>query len=140
SARLLRASGRVVLGIKIQNDFLAAQIFQTNYVSFAVSHRKLRGLGTFFEFCCHCLSPLFPDLELEFYRTLLKIKTAKDLLMTAKGKNYWLVKQEPEDYSWNDLVREGSTAWTGVRNFQARNNLREMKPDDPVLFYHSGKE
>jgi len=60
--------------------------------------------------------------------------------MTAKGKNYWLVKQEPEDYSWNDLVRDGKTAWTGVRNFQARNNLREMKPDDPVLFYHSGKE
>ena len=60
--------------------------------------------------------------------------------MTAKGKNYWLVKQEPEDYSWNDLVRDGKTAWTGVRNFQARNNLREMKPDDAVLFYHSGKE
>ena len=60
--------------------------------------------------------------------------------MTAKGKNYWLVKQEPEDYSWNDLVRDGKTAWTGVRNFQARNNLSEMKPDDAVLFYHSGKE
>ena len=60
--------------------------------------------------------------------------------MTAKGKNYWLVKQEPEDYSWNDLVRDGKTAWTGVRNFQARNNLRKMKPDDAVLFYHSGKE
>jgi len=60
--------------------------------------------------------------------------------MTAKGKNHWLVKQEPEDYSWNDLVRDGKTAWTGVRNFQARNNLREMKPGDAVLFYHSGKE
>ena len=56
------------------------------------------------------------------------------------AKNYWLVKQEPEDYSWNDLVRDGKTAWTGVRNFQARNNLRQMKVGDAVLFYHSGKE
>lgn len=60
--------------------------------------------------------------------------------MTAKGKNYWLVKQEPEAYSWNDLVRDGKTQWTGVRNFQARNNLRQMKVGDMVLFYHSGKE
>ncbi|MCU0770565.1 MAG: EVE domain-containing protein [Verrucomicrobia bacterium] len=52
--------------------------------------------------------------------------------------NCWLVKQEPGDYAWSDLVREGRTAWTGVRNFQARNNLREMKPGDEVLFYHSG--
>jgi predicted RNA-binding protein with PUA-like domain len=50
---------------------------------------------------------------------------------------YWMVKQEPEDYSWTDLVREGRTAWTGVRNFQARNSLREMRPGDLVLFYHS---
>jgi predicted RNA-binding protein with PUA-like domain len=50
------------------------------------------------------------------------------------------VKQEPEDYSWNDLLRDGSTKWTGVRNFQARNNLRQMKVGDSVLFYHSGKE
>ena len=52
--------------------------------------------------------------------------------------NYWLVKQEPEDYSWNDFVRDKGTAWTGVRNFQARNNLRAMKKSDEVLFYHSG--
>ncbi|HEY3102932.1 MAG TPA: EVE domain-containing protein [Pyrinomonadaceae bacterium] len=61
-------------------------------------------------------------------------------MTTAKGKRYWLVKQEPEDYSWDDLVRDGKTAWTGVRNFQARNNLRDMKAGDAVLFYHSGKE
>jgi predicted RNA-binding protein with PUA-like domain len=61
-------------------------------------------------------------------------------MTTAKGKSYWLVKQEPEDYSWDDLVRDGLTAWTGVRNFQARNNLRDMKAGDTVLFYHSGKE
>src|SRR5438105_2437031 len=51
--------------------------------------------------------------------------------------NYWLVKSEPEAYSWSDLVKDGRTAWTGVRNFQARNNLRAMKPGDFVLFYHS---
>jgi len=55
-------------------------------------------------------------------------------------ENSWLVKQEPEDYSWDDLVRDKKTAWTGVRNFQARNNLRDMKTGDAVLFYHSGKE
>ena len=57
-------------------------------------------------------------------------------------KQYWLVKSEPESYSWNDLLKEGQTAWTGVRNFQARNNLRAMRKDDLVFYYHSvtGKE
>ena len=55
----------------------------------------------------------------------------------ATGMQYWLVKQEPEAYSWATLVRDGRTAWTGVRNFQARNNLRAMKRGDFVLFYHS---
>src|SRR6266851_5378281 len=50
----------------------------------------------------------------------------------------WMVKQEPEIYSWDDLVRDGRTDWTGVRNFQARNNLRQMKVGDRVLFYYSG--
>ncbi len=50
----------------------------------------------------------------------------------------WLAKSEPETYSWDDFVREGRTDWTGVRNFQARNNLRQMKAGDRVLFYHSG--
>jgi predicted RNA-binding protein with PUA-like domain len=54
--------------------------------------------------------------------------------------NYWLVKQEPEDYSWSDFLSDGKTAWTGVRNFQARNNLRAMKTGDFVFFYHSGEE
>jgi predicted RNA-binding protein with PUA-like domain len=58
---------------------------------------------------------------------------------TAK-KAHWMVKQEPETYSWDDFVRDGSTDWTGVRNYQARNNLREMKTGDQVLFYHSGKD
>ncbi len=55
-------------------------------------------------------------------------------------KNYWLVKQEPDSYSWSDFVGEGKTAWTGVRNYTARNNLRKMQKDDEVLFYHSGKD
>jgi len=54
--------------------------------------------------------------------------------------NYWLVKQEPESYSFDDLLRDGKTDWTGVRNYQARNNLRAMRAGDKVLFYHSGAE
>ncbi|PYK41262.1 MAG: EVE domain-containing protein [Verrucomicrobia bacterium] len=55
-------------------------------------------------------------------------------------KNFWLVKQEPSSYSWPDFVAEGETAWTGVRNYTARNNLRKMKKGDEVLFYHTGEE
>jgi predicted RNA-binding protein with PUA-like domain len=51
----------------------------------------------------------------------------------------WLVKSEPETYSWDDLVREGRTDWTGVRNYAARIHLKAMRVGDPVLFYHSGK-
>lgn len=56
------------------------------------------------------------------------------------GMNYWLVKQEPEDYAWATFVKDRRTAWTGVRNFQARNNLRSMNKGELVLYYHSGKE
>lgn len=52
---------------------------------------------------------------------------------------YWLVKSEPETYSWNDLVRDKRTDWTGVRNYAARINLNAMRPGDEVLFYHSGE-
>ena len=55
-------------------------------------------------------------------------------------RKYWLVKQEPEAYSWTDFGRDGLTNWTGVRNFQARNNLRAMRKGDAVLFYHSVSE
>ena len=54
--------------------------------------------------------------------------------------NYWIVKSEPEAYSWSQFVKDGKTAWTGVRNFAARNNLRAMKKGDAVFFYHSGEE
>ncbi len=53
---------------------------------------------------------------------------------------YWLVKQEPEAYAWTTFLKERRTAWTGVRNFQARNSLRGMKKGDSVLYYHSGDE
>lgn len=51
--------------------------------------------------------------------------------------DYWLVKSEPIKYSWEKFEKEGRTFWDGVRNFQARNYLKLMQPDDLVLFYHS---
>jgi predicted RNA-binding protein with PUA-like domain len=54
--------------------------------------------------------------------------------------NYWMVKTEPSSYSWEDFVKKGEDVWDGVRNFQARNFLKEMQAGDPVLFYHSGKD
>ncbi len=55
---------------------------------------------------------------------------------------YWIIKSEPVKYSWEQFNKDGRTFWDGVRNFQARNNLKEMKVGDLVLFYHSndGKE
>ena len=52
---------------------------------------------------------------------------------------YWLVKSEPETYSWDDFVRDRRTDWTGVRNYAARLHLKAMRPGDTVLFYHSGE-
>jgi predicted RNA-binding protein with PUA-like domain len=72
-----------------------------------------------------------------------KKKPASTPSASSKSKQAsqsWLVKQEPEGYSWDDLVRDHGTEWTGVRNFQARNNLRQMKVRDRVLFYHSGEQ
>jgi predicted RNA-binding protein with PUA-like domain len=53
--------------------------------------------------------------------------------------NYWLVKSEPFKYSWEQFLKDKRTLWDGVRNYQARNNLRAMKKDDAVLFYHSNE-
>jgi predicted RNA-binding protein with PUA-like domain len=50
---------------------------------------------------------------------------------------YWLVKSEPDSYAWSDLVRDGHTTWTGVRNYTARNHLQAMQRGDRVLFYES---
>ena len=55
-------------------------------------------------------------------------------------KNYWLVKTEPDSYSWPTFVADEKTSWTGVRKFSARNNLRRMSQGDEVLFYHTGEE
>ena len=52
---------------------------------------------------------------------------------------YWLVKSEPSAYSWDQLVKDKQTDWTGVRNYAARNHLKSMKEDDEVLFYHSNE-
>lgn len=60
--------------------------------------------------------------------------------LASTVKNFWLVKQEPSAYSWSDFVAERQTAWTGVRNYTARNNLRKMRRGDEVLFYHSGDD
>jgi predicted RNA-binding protein with PUA-like domain len=54
--------------------------------------------------------------------------------------NFWLVKSEPDAYSYDELVKDGKTDWTGVRNFMARNNLKAMKKGDKVLYYHSVTE
>lgn len=57
--------------------------------------------------------------------------------MENNGKSYWLVKSEPDTFSFDDLVRDKLTRWDGVRNYQARNNLRAMQLDELCLFYHS---
>lgn len=54
--------------------------------------------------------------------------------------NYWMVKTEPNSYSWEDFVKKGEDVWDGVRNYQARNFLKEMQKGEPVFFYHSGKD
>jgi predicted RNA-binding protein with PUA-like domain len=60
----------------------------------------------------------------------------------SQSERHWIVKQEPTAYPWEQFVKDGRTAWTGVRNFQARNFLRAMRRGDRVLYYHSvvGKE
>ena len=55
-------------------------------------------------------------------------------------KNYWLIKSEPGDWSWDDQVKAGISMWDGVRNYQARNNLKKMKIKDLCFFYHSVNE
>jgi predicted RNA-binding protein with PUA-like domain len=54
--------------------------------------------------------------------------------------NHWLVKEEPEKYPFDEFKKDKKTTWSKVKNYQARNNMREMKKGDLVLYYHSGKE
>src|ERR1700751_3573761 len=71
---------------------------------------------------------------------ILGLEVSLDVVSLEFMKSFWLVKQEPSTYSWSDLIAEGQTSWTGVRNYAARNNLREMRKGDEVLFYHSGED
>jgi predicted RNA-binding protein with PUA-like domain len=64
----------------------------------------------------------------------------RSLILPLTALKHWLVKSEPEKYSWTTFVQEDGTAWTGVRNYQARNNLNLMQPGDLVLYYHSVSE
>ena len=66
--------------------------------------------------------------------------TPRDVQFTTSAMQHWLVKQEPEKYPWSQFVKENGTYWDGVRNYQARNNLRAMKKGDHVFFYHSVSE
>ena len=58
--------------------------------------------------------------------------------MTPRSRQFWIIKSEPHVYPWSQLVKDRKTAWTGVRNFEARNNLRAMQVGDLALYYHSG--
>ena len=53
---------------------------------------------------------------------------------------YWLLRSEPDAYGWDDLIRDGATEWNGVRNYTARNFLKDMQPSDQAIFYHSNTE
>ena len=66
--------------------------------------------------------------------------TARDWLFHYWLMQHWLVKQEPEKYPWTQFVKDKGTYWDGVRNYQARNNLRAMKKGDLVMYYHSVSE
>ena len=63
----------------------------------------------------------------------------KEIVILVITMHHWLVKTEPEEYSFDDLIKDGKVVWDGVRNYQARNNLKLMKKGDNVLVYHSGK-
>jgi predicted RNA-binding protein with PUA-like domain len=70
----------------------------------------------------------------------VQLSNAGGVVNYSNMKNFWLVKQEPTEYSWPDFLADRKTNWTGVRNYTARNNLRRMRKGDEVLFYHSGIE
>lgn len=69
-----------------------------------------------------------------------KASTSSDTSVSSAGPRIWLMKSEPDVFSIDDLARDGSTSWEGVRNYQARNYMIEMKLGDRVLFYHSNAE
>src|SRR2546423_6206777 len=74
------------------------------------------------------------------FNPIRRLGSRRSLITIPLVRQFWLVKQEPSDYSWSDFRKEKGTSWTGVRNYTARNNLRRMRKADKVLFYHSGEE
>jgi len=87
----------------------------------------------------HPLEPLTPTPENPTMPKPASPRTADiDPPQSPSGPGHWLVKQEPESYPWEAFAREGRASWDGVRNYQARNNLRAMRRGDQVLFYSSG--
>ena len=82
------------------------------------------------------LNPLKGTLEVLF---ILQLQSEIVNLKSTIRMAYWLVKSEPGSYSWDDLVKEGQTCWSGIRNYAARLHLRNMKKGDEVFFYHSNE-
>jgi len=78
------------------------------------------------------------DLKFEIlnFRFDMQKKTSNSKFQIS-NMSYWLVKSEPDAYSWEQLEKDKQTNWTGVRNYAARNHLKAMKKGDEVLFYHS---
>jgi predicted RNA-binding protein with PUA-like domain len=79
---------------------------------------------------------------LRIFDTYYDMSYMENSLNNSKNLHHWLVKSEPEKYSWEKFNKDGRTFWDGVRNYQARNNLKAMQEGDLVLYYHSneGKE
>jgi len=77
------------------------------------------------------------DLKFEIFNFRFGLKKNLKPPISISNMSYWLVKSEPDAYSWEQLEKDKQTEWTGVRNYAARNHLKTMKKGDEVLFYHS---
>src|ERR1700678_2212373 len=80
-----------------------------------------------------------PERGAGCYRAADRAHRGQNASGRPMSRQYWVMKREPFKYSYAQLVRDGQTMWDGVRNFEARNNLRAMKAGDLVLFYHSNE-
>ena len=114
-SKLLWCNPVFVFRIEIEHYLLTAKVFQTHSFAVGICGLECRRSGSFFE---HVSSFVLNGSAVSGSRS----RFMKDQQKTKH--NYWMVKQEPETYSWDDFVKDGSTDWSGVRNYQARNNLR----------------